>query len=60
VLDEDSQIYGHWIAVEGQADRGAAVTGGISPGTNEVKIVPFSVPNLQLSANKNAIVSVTD
>ena len=57
VLDEDCQIYGNWIPGEGRAGLEAALAGGVRTGAGEGKIVPFSVPNLQISANENATAS---
>jgi integrase len=53
-------IYGHWIPGEGRAGLEAALAGGSKKGTGEAKIVPFSVPNLQISANENATASLTN
>jgi integrase len=53
-------IYGHWIPGEGRAGLEAALAGANRKGTGEAKIVPFSVPNLQISANENATASLTD
>ncbi len=53
-------IYGHWIPGEGRAGLEAALAGGSKKSTGEAKIVPFSVPNLQISANENATASSTN
>jgi integrase len=45
-------IYGHWVPGEGRAGLEAALAGGAGKGADEGKIVPFSVPNLQISANE--------
>jgi integrase len=53
-------IYGHWVPGEGRAGLEAALAGGSRRGAGEKKIVPFPVPNLQKSANENAMASVTN
>jgi len=53
-------VYGHWIPGEGRAGLEAALAGGSRNGAGGGKIVPFSVPNLQISANENATASLTN
>ena len=45
-------LYGHWVPGEGRAGLEAALAVGAGKGADEGKIVPFSVPNLQISANE--------
>ena len=52
-------IYGHWVPGEGREGLEAALAGGVRTGTGGCKIVPIPVPNLQISANENAMASVT-
>jgi integrase len=53
-------IYGHWVPGEGRAGLEAALAGGVRTGAGGCKIVPIPVPNLQISANENAMASVTN
>jgi hypothetical protein len=52
-------INAHWVPGEGREGLEAALAGGVRTGTGGCKIVPIPVPNLQISANENAMASVT-